>query len=115
MKQITTGGGEGLVFDLDLHNPTDRPFTSDISIAVVTEDLERNESGAKVVALPDGKFMHVFRRTVAILPDCWDSIRWELRNPLTLFRWGTQFEIDVAIYTEIQRFEYPLSVEGVRP
>ncbi len=115
IKQFTTGGGEGLDFDLDLHNPTDRPFSSDISIAVVTEDLERNESGAKVVVLPDGKFMHVFRRNLAILPDCWDSIRWELRNPLTLFRWGTQFEIDVAVYTELQRFEYPLSVEGVRP
>jgi hypothetical protein len=115
MRQTMSGGGEGLVIDLDVHNPTDRPFSSDISIAVVTEDLERNESGAKVVTLPEGKFMHVFRRDVAILPDCWYSIRWELRNPLTLFHWGTQFEIDVAVYTELQRFEYPLSVEGVRP
>jgi hypothetical protein len=59
--------------------------------------------------------MHVFQRYVAILPDCWDSVQWRLHNPLTLFSWGTQFDIDVVIYTEIERMEYLLRVEGVRP
>ena len=115
MKQITTGGGDGIVVDLDLHNPTDRPVSRNVSIALVTGDLEKNLSGANVVALPDSRFMHVFQRHVAILPDCWDSVQWKLHNPLTLFSWGTQFDIDVVIYTELERVEYLLRVECVRP
>lgn len=114
MKQVTSGGGEGIVLKLDLHNPTQRPFSSDCSIAIVTEDFEANDSEAKVATLPEGKFMHVMQRRIELLPECWESIEWVLRTPLTLYKWGTEFDLQVVIFTELQRLEYPLRVEGAR-
>jgi hypothetical protein len=31
-----------------------------------------------------------------------------------MYRWGTEFDLQVVVFTELQRLEYPLRLEGAR-
>ena len=115
MKGMTTPNGDGLKIKLGFHNPTARPFNSPFSIAIITEHFDHNDSEAKVVAHPDGNFMHLFSWDATLLPDLWDTFGWVLRAPPGIaYRWGSEFEIEVIVFTEMGRLEYPLVVEGLR-
>ncbi len=115
MKSMTTSSGDGLKLKLDYHNGSERPFAGTFNIGIATEQFERNDSGAKVISLPDGKFLHLFQPRVTLLPDCWDNLEWVLRTPVgTAYPWGSEFPLEITVSSEYPRKEYQLTVEGVR-
>ena len=109
-----SGGGDGFVFRLDLHNPTERPFSRKLGVGVVVEALDTSESDAKVVTLPDGRFLHLVEPDISVHPACWDSLEWILRDRKHYYNYGTDFDIEVVIYAEFGTVRYPLRVKAGR-
>lgn len=114
MSATHSGGGDGFVFRLDLHNPSKRPFSRKLGIAVATELFDRSESGAKVVTLPDRRFLHLMEQEVSVLPGCWDNLEWVLRDRSHHYGYGSEFDVEVVVYAEFGTFRYPLKVKAVR-
>ena len=113
MSATHSGGGDGFVFHLDLHNPSKRPFSRKLGIAVATELFDRSESGAKVVTLPDRRFLHLMEQEVSVLQGCWDNLEWVLRDRWHNYAYGSEFDVEVVVYAEFGTFRYPLKVKAV--
>jgi hypothetical protein len=107
----TNGAVEGFVFRLDIHNRTDRPFSRRLGLAVVTEDIGRNESEAKVVTLPDKRFLHLLEREVTVPPGAWDNVEWVLRDRTQYYSPPVEFDIEVVAYADFGSVRSPLRVK----
>ena len=104
------GSVEGFVFKLDLHNPTESPYSQKLGLGVITE-IMRNESDAKVITLPGERYLHLLEREITVLPGGWDNIEWQLKENRRYWSQPVEFDIEVAVYAEFGSVKYPLRVD----
>jgi hypothetical protein len=114
MLMTDQGGGDGFTLRIDVHNGTERPFSKKLGIGVAVEELNQSESGAAVVTLPDKRFLHLQEQEVTVMPGCWDSLEWVLKDRFRHYSFGVEFEAEVLVYAEFGTFKYPLRVKCIR-